>query len=111
MIPDFDDVGNLPPGIHDATMAEVELRFANNPKRRGLFVSLVAWVEHMRVAGCLTVYINGSFVTEKVEPGDFDACWDATGVDLTKIDQILLGLTDGAQAACKAKFGGDIRID
>jgi hypothetical protein len=39
----------------------------------------------LRDAGCKRVYLNGSFVTSKDEPGDFDACWDPTGVDFERI--------------------------
>ena len=35
----------------------------------------------LKAAGCRTMYINGSFVTSKVEPGDFDACYDRESVD------------------------------
>ena len=29
---------------------------------------------NLRDAGCKTVYVDGSFVTDKERPGDFDAC-------------------------------------
>jgi hypothetical protein len=41
-------------------------------------------------AGCRRLWLNGSFVTTKDEPGDFDACWDQTGVDLDTLDPVLL---------------------
>ena len=33
-------------------------------------------IDNLKEAGCLTVYINGSFVTAKQVPNDFDACWE-----------------------------------
>ena len=36
---------------------------------------LGAALENLKNAGCGTVYINGSFVTNKVVPNDYDACW------------------------------------
>ena len=39
-------------------------------------------MEQLKAAGCRTIYINGSFVTTKAEPGDFDACWDKDDVDI-----------------------------
>ena len=37
---------------------------------------LRAALESLKSAGCRTVYLNGSFVTSKEAPNDFDACWD-----------------------------------
>jgi hypothetical protein len=36
MIPDFDKVGNLPAGIHEATWDEFTARFAGTGHRRAL---------------------------------------------------------------------------
>ena len=43
----------------------------------------------------------------KDEPGDFDACWDETGVDLDALDPVRLDLSDGRRAQ-KARFGGEL---
>ena len=43
----------------------------------GLRAALV----NLKGAGCQTAYINGSFVTRKELPNDYDACWEETGVD------------------------------
>lgn len=51
--------------------------------------------------------MNGSFVTAKDEPDDFDACWDTDGVDLDALDPILLDLSDGRRAQ-KDRFGGEL---
>ena len=66
---------------------------------------------HMRGAGCRRVYIDGSFVCAKANPGDYDACWDCTGVDPTLIDANLLHPTPEGRLAIKGRFGGDIRPD
>jgi hypothetical protein len=61
-------------------------------------------------AGCQTIYIDGSFVTQKEKPGDFDACWDTAGVDidlLYKLDPILLTF-DNKRAAQKTKYLGEL---
>lgn len=49
----------------------------------------------LTVAGCVRAYIDGSFVTVKEEPGDFDACWDAEGVDFDLVDERLLTFDRG----------------
>lgn len=80
--------------------------FATNTWRRELFGGLVLACGKLRLAGCLTIYLDGSFVTEKPEPGDFDACWDPTGVDLAKLDPLFLEFANG-RAAQKAAFKGE----
>lgn len=75
-------------------------RFGWNPRRRQLLDGLAA-------AGCRRIWRNGSFVTAKEEPGDFDACWDTTGVDLAALDPVLMDFSAG-RAAQKARFGGEL---
>ncbi|RJX18471.1 MAG: hypothetical protein C4575_10715 [Desulforudis sp.] len=57
-------------------------------------------------AGCGAIYIDGSFVTNKESPNDFDACWDITGADINKIDPILRTF-DAKRASQKAKYYGE----
>lgn len=61
----------------------------------------------LRDAGCRTAYIDGSFVTAKEQPGDFDVCWDATGVDASVLDPVLLEFGEGRRAQ-KQRFGGEL---
>ena len=63
-------------GIHLATWGEVTTRFGNTPWRRQLLYGLGMAINSLRRAGCRTVYIDGSFVTSKEIPNDFDACWE-----------------------------------
>ena len=53
----------------------------------------------LRNAGCRIAYIDGSFVTDKEFPGDYDGCWDMTGVDLEAIDPVLYEFTPGEESA------------
>ncbi|MBL8234415.1 MAG: hypothetical protein JNL98_38310 [Bryobacterales bacterium] len=52
------------------------------------------------------VYLDGSFVTTKRHPGDFDACWDIQGVDEDMLDPVFWDFSDG-RAAQKRRFGGE----
>jgi hypothetical protein len=61
----------------------------------------------LREAGCKRVYIDGSFVTAKVEPSDFDGCWEVDGVDPDKLDPVLLTFSN-RRAAQKAKYRGEL---
>lgn len=52
-------------------------------------------------------YIDGSFVTAKVVPADYDACWEITNVDPTRLDPVLLTFDPG-RAIQKAKYFGEL---
>lgn len=96
----------LPPGIHATTLAEIEGTFSYNPRRRVLFAGLVDAALHLSLVGCRRVLLNGSYVTAKPIPGDYDACWDADGVDFAKLDPVFDDFDNG-RANQKARFGGE----
>lgn len=106
-VPPFADSGNLPEGIHEASWDEIIDRFGTNPRRRELLDGLRRALDSLRSAGCRRAYLDGSFVTAKEEPGDFDACWEAVGVDPDLLDPVLLTFAD-RRAAQKARFGGEL---
>ena len=68
---------------------------------------LRAAAEDLKNAGCHTLYINGSFVTSKYVPNDFDACWAEAGVDPTVLDPALLTFDPG-RVTQKAKYLGEL---
>jgi len=107
MIPEFDEEGLLPPGIHRANWDEIVSRYATTTHRRELLDGLLDALRCLRSAGCTSAYLDGSFVTEKEHPGDFDACWDSAGVDAGLLDPELLDFTN-ARAAQKARYGGEL---
>jgi len=111
MIPEFDSNGNLPVGIHWTTWQEFANRFGKTVHRQRLLKGLRMAVDVLAIAGCRTFYVDGSFVTSKQIPGDFDACWDASGVDidlLNMIEPLLLPRTIGGKWSLKGKYSGDI---
>jgi hypothetical protein len=99
----------LPAGIHTATLAEVKIRFAQTPHRKKLFDGFCLAVSNLQSAGCTKVYLDGSFVSAKVHPNDFDAAWEPTDVDPSKLDPVLLNF-DNQRAAQKAKYEGEFFI-
>ena len=107
MIPQFDAEGLLPPGIHWATLEEVTTVFGNTPWRRQLLAGLEMAMESLRRAGCRTVYVDGSFVTSKEIPNDFDACWEEAGVEPELLDPVLLRF-DAGRAEQKARYLGEL---
>jgi hypothetical protein len=96
----------LPPGVHVATFAEVEVRFAYNERRRELLGGLVEASLSLVSAGCQRIILDGSYTTAKPIPTDYDACWDPTGMDFTKLDPVF-GDFDNGRANQKARFGGE----
>ena len=96
----------LPPGTHSATFAEVWDRFGYNPRRRALFDGLMKAATHLASIGCQRVVLDGSYVSAKPTPGDFDACWDPNGVDFTMLDPVFDDFDNG-RANQKARFGGE----
>lgn len=73
MIPAFNDVGYLPAGVHPATLAEVEERFGRGSEMRQVQMESVRWmIDLARRAGADRIILNGSFVTDIMEPNDVD---------------------------------------
>lgn len=109
MIPEFDENGNLPPGVHFCEWEEFKDRFATNFTRQRMIDGLELGMTQLKSAGCLTIYIDGSFVTTKERPGDFDACWEENGVDLNYLKAIAPTLYNlaGRRAEQKSKYRGE----
>jgi len=76
LIPAFDaNTGALPPGDHQATLEQIAKYLGFTPRRRWLTKGLRAGVEAFWAAGIEEIYIDGSFCTEKPDPGDIDGYW------------------------------------
>ena len=99
----------LPPGIHSATWQEVADRFRTNDRRAEILAGLLDALRALKAAGCRKAYIDGSFVTSKEIPDDFDGCWDDTNVDYDLVDPVLLDFAD-RRAAQKKKFDGEMFV-
>ncbi len=106
MLPPFDAMGRLPEGIHATDWAEFADRFGASVRRKQLLVGLVAALRLLRDAGCPRVFVGGSFVTSKPDPGDFDVAWEMEGVDADALHPIFLDFED-ERAAQKRRFGGE----
>ena len=73
MLPPFDDYGNLPPGIHPATIDEVIERFGTgSPEREVEAAELADFVKSAVRIGVRRIIVNGSFTTGKLVPNDVD---------------------------------------
>ncbi len=56
-------------------------RFTFSDRREFLFDGLIEAVEVFSMACCRRLYLNGSFVTSKFDPGDYDVAWNPNGVN------------------------------
>ena len=73
MIPEFNEQGYLPPGIHIASLEEVIERFGVQSEVRQAQAESLQWLMPLcKEAGISRVLINGSFVTDVLEPNDVD---------------------------------------
>src|SRR5437667_10475675 len=84
MIPPYNDDGYLPPGIHPATVEEIAARFGIGSELREVQMESLRWLVDLgRRAGASRIVVNGSFVTDKLEPNDID-CVLLIGSDFPK---------------------------
>ena len=73
MIPPLNEHGHLPPGVHAATLDDVDARFGRESEVRRVQMESLRWlVDLARRSGVRRIVVNGSFVTDKVEPNDVD---------------------------------------
>ena len=108
MIPDADSAtGYLPYGVHAAAWSEVTVRFSANGHRARLMGGLLAALRNLAGAGCQSVLLDGSFVTLKDLPEDYDGAWNTVGVDPYRLDPVLLDFSNG-RAAMKSKYLGEL---
>jgi hypothetical protein len=106
VLPDYNESGKLPQGVHEASWGEFVARFGNTEHRYRLLQGLKEALQSLRAAGCKRVYVDGSFVTAKEVPNDWDGCWDTDGVDLRALDPILRQFAN-KRAAQKSKYLGE----
>jgi hypothetical protein len=73
MLPELNEIGYLPPGLHEATIEEIVQRFGVGSDERVAEGQSLQWLIPMcRRAGVVRLIIGGSFVTELLEPKDVD---------------------------------------
>lgn len=109
MLPEFNDDGALPEGVHQATESEVLDRFAGgSARRKWLADRLQELLSTARATGQLSrVFLWGSFVTDKESPNDLDVLIVMTNeFDLAKCPLDVRPLFEHARA--KVKYSADV---
>ena len=73
-LPSITESGDLPPGVHLATLAEVVGRFGTASNRRKLLALRLRRIHEiaMRTGHLARFVVFGSFITSKFEPNDVD---------------------------------------
>lgn len=102
--------GRLSHGVHSADFSTVMLVFGWNAVRRALINAMTGAFRELHTLGCGRVWLDGSFVTDKPEPGDYDAIYEHSGMDVRMLRAALPELFDAApgRPAMKRRFGGDL---
>ena len=109
MVPAFNIEGNLPAGIHVAGFDVFSNTFGVSMHRHRLLIGLAAAIIPLKGCGCQRLYVDGSFVTSKEVPNDYDVAWEPAGVDLSKLKLMEPVFFDfrNLRAAQKAKYFGE----
>jgi hypothetical protein len=101
-IPPFDESGNLPEGIWEATIEEVKERYAYNFRRRWHLERLEKAIQLIKDAEGTTLFLDGSFITSKDRPDDYDAL-----TCKAEVGEKLDGLINKHPNTQKAEYGGE----
>ena len=73
-LPAFNEDGDLPPGVHRATLSEVLARFGQGSVQRGAVADRLSRIYQLAISTgqVARVAVFGSFITAKAEPNDID---------------------------------------
>ena len=109
VIPAFTPESLLPPGEHLCSWTEFVTRFEGTPengRRRQQMLGLGQMLILLGRAGCLTIFVDGSFVTREKWPRDFDVCYLRESLRGAELDPTLRDVSEGRRAQ-KTRFGGE----
>jgi hypothetical protein len=107
---EYNEFGNLKYGTYEMSIDEFRITFCYNEHRLWLFEGMQLAIEHLKKIGCEAIYVDGSFVTKKIMPSDYDLCWDDTGINLVNVSRACPSLTDAGRKMEKIKkvYRGDV---
>jgi hypothetical protein len=109
VIPDFLENGYLPEGIYEVTLQEVIEKFCFSKKRKKLIEGLKNLINTCLQCQVNILYIDGSFVSQKLQPQDYDACYDTDHPDREVVfAKALESILESDSEMQKRYFGGEI---
>ena len=110
-IPEFDEHGLLPVGVHDCILAEIAARFGvfqGNEQRPRLLAKLTDFLKEVRASGIvLEVLVDGSFVTGEPSPNDIDLIVVLPSTHDRAADLPLLHYNVVSRKRVRSRFGFD----
>lgn len=84
MIPPLDGHSYLTPGVHPATLDDIDSRFSQASELRRVQMESLRWLVHLaQQTGVQRIVVNGSFTTGESEPNDVD-CVLLVGADFPR---------------------------
>lgn len=79
----------LPPGEHVVNWSTLAARFGSGSSRRSALLEGIRGVAHeLRKAGGRWLFVDGSFVSTKPVPRDWDGCIAEEGLDFALLDPL-----------------------
>lgn len=111
MLPPFRADGWLPEGHHRASWEEIDAVFGGEAgsQRAQVFSRLRQWREAARAAGLGGLLIlDGSFISQKADPGDFDAIFVYDEPAAARLAQSADARDLISYSRCKERFAADI---
>lgn len=109
----------LAPGVHALTISELHAiavaPFPSDSQRQSLFAKLTKWANALQAVGLSgTMWLDGSFLTEKMAPGDIDCVlwspkWLASHSVTSAVQSNVQYLLD--QSTAKAIYDLDLYIE
>ena len=113
-IPQFNEEGLLPEGIHDCTLEEIEFRFGRflgSDRRPQLWQRFLEFVREVRASGAIeAILLDGSFATAKPDPNDIDIVLAVSALHNFDADLPLALYNVMAQQRVRRRFGFDIVV-
>jgi hypothetical protein len=70
-----------------------------------LFDGFKKGIRNLFEAGCPQIFLDGSYVTEKPAPNDYEVCWDTDFVDPDMLDPVFLVFDNGREKQKKKYLG------
>ena len=74
-LPDITSQGYLPGGDHEATWDEMAARFGAGRRRQEILRGLEYVTDRLRAHGVQKIWLDGSFVTDRLRPSDVDVVY------------------------------------
>lgn len=101
--------GCLVPGIQEMDWQSFVDEFGFNDHRKKLITGLELALSHLKACGCKAVYIDGSFVSRKEKPADYDVCYDISGMSMAYLKARYPKLVDFSKGRINQKinYGGE----